>query len=126
MEVPLGSEWNTRVGFQRGTLPRVVKKVRAVQYCSYCFRVWGPGGGFCCYVYVYVVTGFRWSGVDRLLSLDGHCDRSVGKAVLVVGLCQFGWGDPSISDVMKINLVCSTPPHAASIKHWNENKSKER
>ena len=28
METPLGSEWNTRVGFQRGTLPRVVKKVR--------------------------------------------------------------------------------------------------
>ena len=27
MEQPLGAEWNTRVGFQRGTLPRVVKKV---------------------------------------------------------------------------------------------------
>jgi U3 small nucleolar RNA-associated protein 14 len=27
MEQPLGKEWNTRVGFQRGTLPRVVKKV---------------------------------------------------------------------------------------------------
>ncbi|TFK39375.1 Utp14 protein-domain-containing protein [Crucibulum laeve] len=26
MERPLGSEWNTRVGFQRGTLPKVVKK----------------------------------------------------------------------------------------------------
>ncbi|KXN84966.1 hypothetical protein AN958_11811 [Leucoagaricus sp. SymC.cos] len=26
MEQPLGKEWNTRVGFQRGTLPRVVKK----------------------------------------------------------------------------------------------------
>ncbi|KAF8971906.1 Utp14 protein-domain-containing protein [Flammula alnicola] len=26
MERPLGVEWNTRVGFQRGTLPRVVKK----------------------------------------------------------------------------------------------------
>ncbi|KAF8079316.1 Utp14-domain-containing protein [Lyophyllum atratum] len=26
MERPLGTEWNTRVGFQRGTLPRVVKK----------------------------------------------------------------------------------------------------
>ncbi|KAJ3500660.1 hypothetical protein NLJ89_g9696 [Agrocybe chaxingu] len=26
MEQPLGVEWNTRVGFQRGTLPRVVKK----------------------------------------------------------------------------------------------------
>jgi hypothetical protein len=30
MEQPLGTEWNTRVAFQRGTLPRVVKKV-----CSY-------------------------------------------------------------------------------------------
>lgn len=28
MEQPLGKEWNTRVGFQRATLPRVVKKVR--------------------------------------------------------------------------------------------------
>jgi hypothetical protein len=28
MEAPLGSEWNTRVAFQKGTLPRVVKKVR--------------------------------------------------------------------------------------------------
>jgi len=27
MGFPLGTEWNTRVGFQRGTLPRVVKKV---------------------------------------------------------------------------------------------------
>ena len=27
MEQPLGTEWNTRVAFQRGTLPRVVKKV---------------------------------------------------------------------------------------------------
>ena len=28
MEVPLGVEWNTRKGFQRGTMPRVTKKVR--------------------------------------------------------------------------------------------------
>ena len=27
MENPLGAEWNTRVAFQRGTLPKVVKKV---------------------------------------------------------------------------------------------------
>ncbi|KAH9932099.1 Utp14-domain-containing protein [Epithele typhae] len=27
MEVPLGAEWNTRVGFQRATLPRVVTKM---------------------------------------------------------------------------------------------------
>jgi U3 small nucleolar RNA-associated protein 14 len=27
MEVPLGMEWNTRKGFQRGTMPRVTKKV---------------------------------------------------------------------------------------------------
>jgi U3 small nucleolar RNA-associated protein 14 len=25
MDTPIGAEWNTRVGFQRGTLPRVVK-----------------------------------------------------------------------------------------------------
>ena len=27
MEVPLGTEWNTRLGFQRATLPKVVTKV---------------------------------------------------------------------------------------------------
>ncbi|KAJ7097272.1 Utp14-domain-containing protein [Mycena belliarum] len=30
MEAPLGAEWNTRVGFQKGTLPRVVKKMGVV------------------------------------------------------------------------------------------------
>ncbi|KAK0223862.1 Utp14-domain-containing protein [Armillaria fumosa] len=30
MEQPLGVEWNTRVGFQKATLPRVVKKMGAV------------------------------------------------------------------------------------------------
>ncbi|KAJ6592326.1 Utp14-domain-containing protein [Mycena vulgaris] len=30
MEAPLGAEWNTRVGFQKGTLPRVVKKMGMV------------------------------------------------------------------------------------------------
>jgi U3 small nucleolar RNA-associated protein 14 len=35
MENPLGVEWNTRVGFQRGTLPRVVKKV-----CSMCVSLY--------------------------------------------------------------------------------------
>ncbi|KIJ66588.1 hypothetical protein HYDPIDRAFT_174627 [Hydnomerulius pinastri MD-312] len=30
MDTPLGTEWNTRVGFQRGTLPRVVKKMGTV------------------------------------------------------------------------------------------------
>jgi U3 small nucleolar RNA-associated protein 14 len=27
LSTPVGTEWNTRVGFQRGTLPKVVKKV---------------------------------------------------------------------------------------------------
>lgn len=27
MDTPIGAEWNTRLGFQRGTLPRIVKKV---------------------------------------------------------------------------------------------------
>jgi len=26
LQTPIGTEWNTRLGFQRGTLPRVVKK----------------------------------------------------------------------------------------------------
>ena len=32
MENPLGAEWNTRVAFQRGTLPKVVKKVCIVNH----------------------------------------------------------------------------------------------
>ncbi|KAI5118044.1 hypothetical protein M0805_005893 [Coniferiporia weirii] len=30
MDTPLGVEWNTRLGFQRGTLPRVVKKMGTI------------------------------------------------------------------------------------------------
>lgn len=30
LEAPIGAEWNTRVGFQRGTLPHVVKKMGTV------------------------------------------------------------------------------------------------
>ncbi|KAJ3542359.1 hypothetical protein NM688_g5978 [Phlebia brevispora] len=30
MDAPIGSEWNTRVGFQRGTLPKVVRKMGTV------------------------------------------------------------------------------------------------
>lgn len=30
IETPLGPEWNTRVGFQRGTLPKVTKKVSRI------------------------------------------------------------------------------------------------
>lgn len=29
MEQPIGAEWNTRVNFQRATLPTVVKKVKS-------------------------------------------------------------------------------------------------
>jgi U3 small nucleolar RNA-associated protein 14 len=35
MDMPIGTEWNTRIGFQRGTLPKVVKKV-----CIYVFSSW--------------------------------------------------------------------------------------
>ncbi|KIP03917.1 hypothetical protein PHLGIDRAFT_25886 [Phlebiopsis gigantea 11061_1 CR5-6] len=30
MDTPIGTEWNTRVGFQRGTLPKVVKKMGTI------------------------------------------------------------------------------------------------
>lgn len=58
MEQPLGVEWNTRVGFQRGTLPKVVKKVR-----------------------------FAFSVIDANLlrlsgNVDGHYYRSTGKIIL--------------------------------------------
>lgn len=32
IDTPLGTEWNTRVGFQRGTLPKVTKKVSSSLY----------------------------------------------------------------------------------------------
>lgn len=31
LQTPVGTEWNTRLGFQRGTLPRVVKKVCSLE-----------------------------------------------------------------------------------------------
>ena len=40
MEMPLGTEWNTRVGFQRGTLPRVVKKVCFFLIKKFFFCAW--------------------------------------------------------------------------------------
>ena len=36
LQTPIGTEWNTRLGFQRGTLPRVVKKVRPSSVSHFC------------------------------------------------------------------------------------------
>lgn len=36
LDRPVGAEWNTRTAFQKGTLPRVVKKVRSLSL-SWCF-----------------------------------------------------------------------------------------
>lgn len=36
MEMPIGTEWNTRVAFQQGTLPRVIKKVGLALYVRWC------------------------------------------------------------------------------------------
>ena len=36
LQTPIGTEWNTRLGFQRGTLPRVVKKVRSLPFLHFC------------------------------------------------------------------------------------------
>jgi len=30
LEMPIGSEWNTRMGFQKSTLPKVIKKMGTV------------------------------------------------------------------------------------------------
>ncbi len=59
MEQPLGVEWNTRVGFQKATLPKVVKKVRIMVH-SY------EG----CQLIVFCV--------------DGHCYRSIAEEILVI------------------------------------------
>ena len=57
MERPLGAEWNTRVGFQRATLPKVVKKVRGLY--------WG--------------TSELWLTGD----IDGHGYRTIGEAAFL-------------------------------------------
>lgn len=36
LQTPIGTEWNTRLGFQRGTLPRVVKKVHFLALSQIC------------------------------------------------------------------------------------------
>lgn len=59
MERPLGTEWNTRVGFQRGTLPKVVKKV--------------TGG---------LILGLIVLSCS-LVPTDGSCHRSSGEVVLI-------------------------------------------
>ena len=64
LEVPLGAEWNTRVGFQKGTLPRVVKKV--------------SGGVF--------------AGLLQLFTLNpivGYRYQPIGKAFLILGFYIF-------------------------------------
>lgn len=47
MSTPIGSEWNTRLGFQRGTLPRVVKKVCASLSCSVRLLTFSIADGNC-------------------------------------------------------------------------------
>lgn len=36
LQTPIGTEWNTRLGFQRGTLPRVTKKVHFLVPFHFC------------------------------------------------------------------------------------------
>ena len=57
MDTPLGTEWNTRVGFQRGTLPKVVKKV-------------GVQGSFYEHAFYSCVV-------------DGNCHHTLGKSAIV-------------------------------------------
>ncbi|KAG6330003.1 hypothetical protein ID866_9086 [Astraeus odoratus] len=52
MDTPLGAEWNTRIGFQRGTLPRVVKKA---SHFSYLYHI--------CYSLPF-----------QSVYIDGHCN----------------------------------------------------
>ena len=61
MDVPIGVEWNTRVGFQRGTLPRVVKKVSRL-----------------------VSIVIRISRSCPVLITDGHYHRTPRKTALAV------------------------------------------
>lgn len=57
MDTPVGAEWNTRVGFQRGTLPRVTKKVWFYPFPDVLRDVLN-------------------------IALDGHRHHTAGKAVL--------------------------------------------
>ena len=67
MEVPLGMEWNTRKGFQRGTIPRVTKKV-----IFWIFLFLGGGSGVLNFLLMPFVV------------LDRYNHRPFGEAFLIV------------------------------------------
>lgn len=71
MDTPLGTEWNTRVGFQRGTLPKVTKKVRRVSS------------------FIYPKSRDTNAMVDRFICvyIDGCRYFTFGEAVLAFNAC---------------------------------------
>ena len=95
IDTPLGTEWNTRVGFQRGTLPKVVKKVSRFQrdltqkLCIYwCFR-WGLLSTLC-----------------RRCSKCCWCS-SLSEAVNLerADICCFANSDTNITEMVIIQMI---------------------
>ena len=65
LQTPIGTEWNTRLGFQRGTLPRVVKKVPPSSFSRFCkFALLIP-------VPSLVLLSNLWSRCREVFSLEG-------------------------------------------------------
>lgn len=85
MEVPLGMEWNTRRGFQRGTMPRVTKTVRAHPRAA--------------------CAGRATDAWRRCAALDRHDYRPHGEALLTAVTRPLGpWCCPALRDAN------ATPP----------------
>lgn len=92
MEVPLGTEWNTRVGFQRATLPKVVTKVRLLTVWSW--------------------TGV-WDAHNEVLVVfaDGHAYCAVGEARMK---CPLGRRPQT---PFSFHVACFVSPSAHILPH---------
>lgn len=96
METAMGSEWNTRVGFQRATLPKVVMKVRVHINCKGLF--------------------------SQLFTTDGDCHRTAGAPVLN-GVCPWPVGRSDETSVRFSRLWLGTYDMARIAEchsgHWD-------
>ena len=84
LQTPIGTEWNTRLGFQRGTLPRVVKKVNSPALYHPCgFTLLMP-------VFSLVLLSNLWSRCRRDLPPEGcrtpGLARSYGSTCISISI----------------------------------------
>ena len=77
LQTPIGTEWNTRLGFQRGTLPRVVKKACSPTLYHLC------GATPLMSVFSLVLLSNLWSRCRNVFPL-GDC-RTLGLCRILTG-----------------------------------------